>query len=197
MRRLWIVPSVSFVLALAPALRAEPPKEKPVVVERVVAVVGHEAIFSTELAARMKPITKQLEGRVPEGPQRAAATEQATRALLDQLIDERLIAAAADMAKISVSREEVDRALEAVASSQKLTLAELLRAASDQGLSEAEYRAELRRQLLEGKLLARAVNQRAKGGTPLTGSAFNAAMAKERERILNGLRERTFIEKRL
>lgn len=188
---------MSFVLALAPAVKAEPPKEKPTVIERVVAVVGHEAIFSTELDARMRPLVKQIEAKDPDEPQRVAAQEQAKRTLLDQLIDERLIAVAADKAKISVSREEIDRAMAAVASSQKLSLAELLRAAEDQGLSEAEYRAALRRQLLEGKLLAHAVSQRAKGGTPPTGSGFNAAMATERDRLLNGLRQRTFIEKRL
>lgn len=188
---------MSFVLALAPAARAEAPPEKATVIERVVAVVGHEAIFSTELDARMRPFRKQIEAKLPEGAQRAAALQEATRTLLDQWIDERLIALAADRAKISVSREEIDRAMESIASTQKLTVAELLRAASSQGLTEAEYRAELRRQLLEGKVLARAVTKRAKGGAPPTGSAFNEAMVRERDRLLEGLRQRTFIEKRL
>ena len=52
-----------------------------------------------------------------------------------------------------MSAEEVDNAIRNIASSAHLTLQQLLEEAHRQGLSEMDYREELRRQVLEGKLI--------------------------------------------
>jgi len=164
------------------------------VIEGVVAVVGREAIFASELRARAKPFLQQVDRDNPDdAAKRAAARAQATSALLDRMIEERLIAGAANKARIAVTPDEVDRALDTVASAQKLTRAALLRAAGDKGLQEQAYRDELRRQVLEGKVLMR----RVKGYAVLSASERIEAMAKERDKLLAELRQRTFVERRL
>jgi peptidyl-prolyl cis-trans isomerase SurA len=69
------------------------------------------------------------------------------------LVDEELEEQAADKAKIAVTTDEVDRALQILAAQRGGTVADVVGVARLSGLSEQEYRAELRRQILEGKML--------------------------------------------
>lgn len=75
------------------------------------------------------------------------------RELLNRMIDKRLQNQAADKARLAVTAEEVDRGLKNKAASLGLTVKDLLAEAKRQGLVEADYRDEVRRQLLEGKLI--------------------------------------------
>src|SRR5215467_5305804 len=69
------------------------------------------------------------------------------------MIGERLEEQAADKARISVTPEEVDRGIQKVASEAKVTVKELMAEVRREGLTEQDYRNEIRRQLLEGKLV--------------------------------------------
>ncbi|MFO0757556.1 MAG: peptidylprolyl isomerase [Byssovorax sp.] len=135
------------VLGLAPPARA-------VVVERIVAVIGDRPILLTELRRRAKPFLLQIQQKVPPGPQQAAAESQVLKELIEKIIDEELEVQAADKAKINVTSDEVDAALRNVAQAQNMTMAELVREARlRSGMSEIDYRDEIRRQILEGKML--------------------------------------------
>src|SRR5262249_41018013 len=85
--------------------------------------------------------------------QQTAAETLMLRELLHRMIDERLEEQAADRAHLSATADEIDKAIRQVAAHAKLTPAEVLLEANHQGLSEEEYRDEIRRQILEGKLV--------------------------------------------
>lgn len=75
------------------------------------------------------------------------------RELLNRLVDERLEETAADKAHVTVSPEEVDNGIRQVAAQTKLQPKDVINEAKRQGLSEQDYRDEIRRQVLEGKLI--------------------------------------------
>src|SRR5262249_22406380 len=60
---------------------------------------------------------------------------------------------AADKAHITVTPEEVDNGIRQVAAQTRLDTKQLIAEAKRQGLSEQDYRDEIRRQVLEGKLI--------------------------------------------
>ncbi len=165
------------------------------VIDRIVAVVDHDVILLSELRDRAKPFQKQLEA-VPEGAQRAAAEAQMKHDLLGKMIDEIVVARDAERARLTVTPAEIDAALQTIATSQKLTIPQLFEAARGAGLDEAGYRAEIRRQLLEGRLLQNRVLWRIKGLSALSESERAARIEKERQQLLQELRSQVFIELR-
>ena len=124
------------------------------VVERVVAVVGEQAIFLSDLRHRARPILGQIAERVPAGPQRSAVESEMFKELLQQMVDERLIQAAAERSQKKVSSDEIDNGVKNIASSQGLTVDELMSAAIQSGLTVQELRDQVMRQLLEQKMLS-------------------------------------------
>jgi len=123
------------------------------IVERVVAVVGDQPILLTSIRERARPFLIDLQRRGLSPAQQAAAESELFRQLLERMIDERLQQIAAERARIRVTAEEIDAGIRNVAASQQLTTAQLLAEAARQGLSAQDYREEIRRQILEGKLL--------------------------------------------
>lgn len=153
------------------------------VVEKIVAVVGDDAILLSELRARATPLVRVLATKAAAGPQRTAAESQVYKDVLGRMVEETLEAQTAERQKVTVSPEEIDRALENVAAQQKLTVDELLLAAEQRsGLSEMEYRAEIRRQVLEGKLLSQRVRGRIRITEEDLKNAYTRAIREERER---------------
>ena len=136
------------------ALLGSPSPAHAVVVERVVAVVGDRPILLSELRSRAKPFLLQVQAKVPPGPQQAAAESQVLKELIQKVIDEELETQAADKAKVTVTMEELDGAIKNVAGQQNMSVPELIREARlRSGMTEQEYREEIRRQILEGKML--------------------------------------------
>jgi peptidyl-prolyl cis-trans isomerase SurA len=133
-----------------------------VTVERVVAVIGDKAILLTDLHRRARPRLIRMYGQIPDGPQRAAARSQILTAQIQVMVDEELVNTAAARNQQRATAEEVDQALNYAAKVRGMTLSQLFEAVErDTGMSEIEYRQEIRRQVLEGKLLNRFVqNQR-------------------------------------
>ena len=154
MRLRWSPLLFTIALGVAPTASANPPREHIGVIERVVAVVDHRVILLSELRARSKPFMLQIERTLPkEGAQRVAAEQEMKRDLLSKMIDEVLVAEEGKRVQITVGDADIDSALQTVATSQKLTVPQLLDASREAGLSEVDYRAELGRQLLEGKMV--------------------------------------------
>lgn len=142
------------VVGLGLVAAALPPKvAEASIVERVVAVIGDRPILLSELRHRARPHLIAIAAQNPTQAQQAAAESEKIRELLTRMIDDRLEEIAADKARLAVSAEEVDNGIKNVAASQRLSVAELLNEAQRQGLSEQDYRDEIRRQLLEGKLI--------------------------------------------
>jgi peptidyl-prolyl cis-trans isomerase SurA len=123
------------------------------IVERVVAVVGERPILLTELQHRARPFLARIYGSTPDPAQRSAHETEMYKQLLNRMIDDRLEEHAADRAHLSVTPEEIDNAIKNVSKANNLAPSALIAEAKRQGLTEQDYRDELRRQLLEGKLV--------------------------------------------
>jgi peptidyl-prolyl cis-trans isomerase SurA len=168
-------------LVLAAALAAPP--AGAIVVERVVAVIGDRPILLSELRHRARPFLAQVQAKVPPGAQQAAAESQVFRELIEKMIDDELIAQAAEKANVTVTSEEIENAFRNIAGAERMTVAQLIQLArQSSGLSEQEYRDEIRRQLLEGKMLQLRVKGRVRITDQDVQSAFDRAVREERRR---------------
>jgi peptidyl-prolyl cis-trans isomerase SurA len=150
-----------------------------VIVERVVAVVGERPILLSDLQRRSRPFLFRILLSTQNQAQVAAAKTEMEKELLNRMIDDRLEEQAADKAHLAVSSEEVDNALRNVAAGGHISISDLFVEARRQGLSEQDYRDEIRRQVLEGKL----VQLRVRGRVRVTEQDVKAAY----QRYLQGL----------
>lgn len=123
------------------------------IVERIVAVVGERPILLSELRLRGRPHLWRIAASTQNPSQQAAQESEMFRELLNRLIDERLEETAADKSHVTVSPEEVDNGIRQVAAQTKLQPKDVINEAKRQGLTEQDYRDEIRRQVLEGKLI--------------------------------------------
>jgi peptidyl-prolyl cis-trans isomerase SurA len=153
------------------------------IVERVVAVIGDRAILLSDLKSRAQPFLIQVSQGVASGAQRNAAISQVYKGVLDKIVDEELEERAAIQAKITISSKEIDEAIVRVAQQNQLTVQKLLSEAARTGINEQQYRDELRRQLLQAKL----VNVRLQGRIRVTDDdlkiAYRKLVFEERQRL--------------
>ena len=129
------------------------------VIERVVAVVNDDAIFLSELRTKAAPYLARAM-RLPTETQRMEAIQQIYTQVLGQLIDERLMEQIAEDEEITVSAAEVEDAIENVREQAGLGPTQFWQAVREQGMTEAQYRQDLRRQLLHFKVLNQRVRSR-------------------------------------
>jgi peptidyl-prolyl cis-trans isomerase SurA len=144
---------ILFPLTAALLLSALARPAQATVVERVVAVVGERAILMSELRQRARPFLIEIQTKVPTEAQRAAAESELFRQMLHRMIDDQLEAQAASKSRIRIEAEEIDGAIARLARIQDLTVEQLMSEVMRSGMTAQEYRNEIRRQLLEGKLL--------------------------------------------
>lgn len=167
-------PPHRFALALVLATLAAAATADATVVERIVATVGERAILLSDLRARAEPFLLQVQHGVPPGPQRNAAISQVYKAVLQKIVDEELLEKAAQQAKVTITPTEIDEALKRVAAQNGLTVEQVIAEAERAGMAESKYREELRRQLLEAKLL----NVRLQGRIRITEEDLRSAYRK-------------------
>src|SRR5690554_6012661 len=133
-------------------------KAEPEVIERVVGVVNDRAIYLSELRQRALPFLERLAAlpasRRDEGRQAIYAQ------LVEQLVNEELIRQAAARYEIRVTNQEVESAVQNVIEQNNLTPGEFWEAVYEQGFTEAQYRKNLRDQLLHMKMMNQRVRAR-------------------------------------
>jgi peptidyl-prolyl cis-trans isomerase SurA len=130
------------------------------VAERIVAIVGEHAILLSDMRNRARPFLLQIKQKMPSGAQQAAAESELYKQLIERMVDERVEQQAAERAHLSVTAEEIDSGIRNVANQQGISVERLIEEATKTGLSRQEYRDEVRRQILEGKLLQLRVRSR-------------------------------------
>jgi peptidyl-prolyl cis-trans isomerase SurA len=170
-------------LGVAGAGLGSPPEAEAAVVERVVAIVGERAILLSDLRERARPFLVRVYSEVPPGAQRAAAISELYKQLVERMVDEELQQRAANRARIVVAAQEVDQALARVAAQNGMPVEQLVAEARRTGLTEQQYRNEIRRQVLEAKLM----NLRLQGRIRITEQDLRAAyrdlVMQERRRL--------------
>ena len=173
-------------------LSAEP--RQKIVVDRIVAVVDHVPITLVELRKRAASATSANSG-LPEG-ERLRANRAAENHVLDELIDDRVIGIVAASERMTVSDEEIDKAVASVMKDQSLTPEKLDEALVAAGISRDDYRGLMRGQLLRGKVVLAKVWPTLRGVHFDDADATNAAIDKGLRVYLDKERLNHFIEKR-
>ena len=129
------------------------------VVERVVATVNDEAIFLSDLRVRAVPFLPQVAEAATE-PERMARLKELYEELLNFLIDEKLIRQIARDSGIRVTEADIDTAIENLRMQNNLTEEQFQQALDAQGFTQAQYRKNLKRQLLRLKVMNERVRSR-------------------------------------
>lgn len=146
--------------------------------DRIAAIVADRPIFLSELRRRARPHFYRIDFMGGDAKEREMVKAATMRDLLQRLIDERLEAAEATKLHLTVDDSEIEAGMKAVAAQSKLSHAELMAEVKKQGLTEADYREEIRLQIVDGKLMQLRVRQRVKVGEPEARTVY-ATWAKE------------------
>jgi parvulin-like peptidyl-prolyl isomerase len=150
-RTLVVAAAAALLVAAVPLARASR------VIEKVAAVVNDEIILETEVE---QMAATQYRGPDPETPEGRKQWDEIKRKALDAMIDSKLVQQQATELKLSVTTEEVDRAVEQVKTQNKLDDATFRAALEQQGFTMEGYRKTLRKQILELKVVNTAVRSR-------------------------------------
>lgn len=178
--RAWTRP-LCLALALGALSSARP--ARATVVERVVAVVGERAILLSDVKQRALPFLLRIQQEIPAGAQRNAAISQTYKTVLERMVDEELQQRAANRSKIVVDAREVDEAITRIATQNGISVDQLVREAGKTGLDERQYRNEVRRQVLEAKLLNLRVQGRIKVTEEDLRTTYRRLVMEERKKL--------------
>ncbi len=175
------------VLAAGEASGRAVPRPVPERIDGVVALVDGAPIFRSELTARVRPLLD------PETSEPEALRRE--REVLEQMIEETLVALDAARLGLRSSEAELAAAIAAVKQMNGMDAAQLEAQVHAAGLTFAEYEAMLLRQIVEQKWLqwrTAAIDPYLFADEGSRALAYEA----ERRRLIAGLRERAFIEVR-
>ena len=139
-----------------PRVEAPPPPTGQRAAEYIVALVNSEPITNTEVQSRVERVMRE-----------SAEAQRMPRSELSRLVLERVIS---ERAQLQLAKENgikiddiaVDQAEETVARQNQIGVAELRRRLVAEGISQSEFRTDLRNQLTLTRLREREVNGRVK-----------------------------------
>ncbi len=143
-------------LALVLLVFANPAAAQPL--DGIAAIVDNEVILRSEVEQAAQSLLYRMAEQ--QGPLPPAIVAQIRREALDSLIDERLILQYAKQAKMTVTDEEIDAAILAIAQDENATPEEIYAAAERQGLAREAYRQELGKQITKMRVVSGAVQSR-------------------------------------
>jgi len=123
------------------------------VIDRVVAVVNDEIITLLELEEKAAQILKQLPKDQADGALMDTKKNELLAQVLPQLIDEHLAQEEIKKLHIEVSDQEVDDYIQRFAQMNNLTVEELKKRMTAEGINEKSYRDEMRKQIERHKLI--------------------------------------------
>jgi peptidyl-prolyl cis-trans isomerase SurA len=123
------------------------------IIDRIAAVVGGEVITESEVVARAYPFMLQIDAETLDPSQNVAKKKLLMKETLQGLIDDKLLSIAATELQLTISTEEVDRAIDQILQRNSLSLADLEQALKQQGTSLKRYREDIRDQLIRYKVI--------------------------------------------
>ena len=122
------------------------------VIDRSVAIVNDETITLSEVNELGRPFFKKILDESP-ADQRETMLQQAQLAVVEKLIERRLIIQEAKKLNVQVSEQEIENAFQRVLASSKATAEQFRKEIAAEGMSEKQYREGLQEQLLNSKLI--------------------------------------------
>jgi parvulin-like peptidyl-prolyl isomerase len=129
------------------------------VVEKIAALVGDDLILQSEVEDRATPLLADI-ASIANPSERDARINAIRREVLERLIDDQLLAQQATELKLTVSNDEIDRAIEQIKRDYGLSDAQLKDELRKQGLSMAAYRINTKREILKYRVINIAVGSK-------------------------------------
>lgn len=154
---------VAALVFAAPVHAVKPERAGEDVIDRIAAVVDDEIILLSEVRNAAAPALREL-ARAQDQVGAFAETKQhkAIDDALQKLVDDKLVAQQAKTLEMSVTTEEVDRAIANIARENGVTADTIKQAVVAQGMDFAEYRGTIRQQILHAKVRNLKVRTRVK-----------------------------------
>ena len=142
------------LLALAGPAPAQAPA--PLMVDRIVAIVNKDVVTASELRERVELAERELSRQRTPVPERGLLERQ----VLERLVIDRAQQQFAAENGVRVDALQLDRAIERIAETNRMTLAEFRRALEADGVDMARFREEIRQQIVIQRLREREVDER-------------------------------------
>ncbi|HLK39010.1 MAG TPA: SurA N-terminal domain-containing protein [Polyangiaceae bacterium] len=187
-----LLPAIGLAALLAAAAIAR--DAGATIVERVVAVIGERPILWTELVRRAQAGRVQIRMQTRDPNVISVQEQMMYRELLDHMIDERLEEQTAERSHVGVSAEEIDRGIQNIAAQAQaqqgrpVTMADVMAEITHRGMTEQDFRDEIRRQILEGKLIELRVRPRVRVTDQDARAAYQHWVQETREKELVDVR---------
>lgn len=153
MTRIFSLLLVCVALLAAPAFAQ---KRQPIAIDRVIAVVNHEAITQHELRDRLLTVERQLRARGTPLPPRDVLEKQ----VLERLIVDRVQLQFARETGMQIADAELDAALRRIAENNRMSLGEFRAALEQDGIEWRRFREEIREEMIVARLREREVESR-------------------------------------
>jgi len=160
------LPKLVLLALVGAALLGVAPRANATIVERIVAVIGERPILWTDLLHRAVSARIQIRMQTHDPNVVSVQEQEMYKELLDNMINERLEEQQADKAHITVTPEEIDRGIANIAAQAQqqqgrpVTVQDVLAEVRRTGLTEQDFRDQIRREILEGKLIELRVRPR-------------------------------------
>ncbi len=157
LRNLCAVLAIAFLL-IAPFAEAaaKTDSRKIIGLDRIVAIVNNEVITESELRGRVASIRSRLQAKKIAIP----SLEVLQRQVLERMVLEQVQLQRAKTLGIRITDKQLETAIDSVAKSNKLTRAQFMRKIKKTGLTIAQYKQELHRQLIIRRLIEREIRAR-------------------------------------
>jgi len=143
--RIFLLPTFFFFLILPAITFAN-------VVDRNVAIVNEDTITLSEVNELGTSFFQKITEETPAN-QLAEVLQQARKTVIDKLIDKKLLLQQAKKLNIRVSDEDVENALKNLIANNKTTMEQFRKEIGSMGMTEKQYREDLREQILSSKLI--------------------------------------------
>lgn len=132
------------------------PQAATEIVDQVVAIVDDDVIMASELRERVAGVTANLKARDMQMP----PDDELIRDTLDRLILESIQIQMGTRAGVRISDDQLNAAVQRIASQNRMTLEQFRQALTQQGQSYDEVREQVRREMIIQRVQAGNVNQR-------------------------------------
>jgi peptidyl-prolyl cis-trans isomerase SurA len=139
-------------IATTPAMA----EENIVALDRIIAVVDNDVITRSELDDKTLTVKRQLEKQGTPLPPSDVLEKQ----ILERMITDRLQLQYAAQTGLRVDDNQLDKTIERIADSNKLSLSDFRTALETEGLSFRKFREDIRREILLSRLREREVDNR-------------------------------------
>ncbi|MDR2365390.1 MAG: peptidylprolyl isomerase [Zoogloeaceae bacterium] len=151
-------PILALAALLALALTTSPAAARPQIIEadRIVAIVGSEAITLFELKTQLQQVVGRLQRQGTPLPPEATLERQ----MLERMIMERAQIQAAREQGLRVEDAQLEQTIARIAANNKMSDAQFRAALEKDGIAYAQFREEIRGELLIARLREREVDSR-------------------------------------